>query len=245
MIHAMMTVRNEGTRLINGVHAYEQVLINMCKLCDTITIIDDNSSDDTVSKTMRILKSQKFDNHRIIINNENLWESNEVELRKQLFNETIKQAKNNDWLICLDADELLVEEHIDYLKYLLGSLSTEIDAIGFKLFDMWSNTHYRHDNYWLAHLHFFPMAVRYKADFNYIWNNKALHCGRFPQNSAKMMLPTQIPIKHLGWADSEERKKKYERYMRVDPEGKNGILQQYKSILDENPNLIEFGKSPI
>jgi len=35
----------------------------------------------------------------------------------------------------------------------------------------------------------------------------------------------------------EDRIKKYLWYMEKDPEGKYGIMAQYQSILDENPNL--------
>jgi hypothetical protein len=84
------------------------------------------------------------------------------------------------------------------------------------------------------------MAIRYKEGFNYEWNEKPLHCGRFPCNSAPNTMPTMIPIKHMGWSTEEDRQKKYDRYMKIDPLGRNGWLEQYKSILDESPNLVKF-----
>jgi len=47
-------------------------------------------------------------------------------------------------------------------------------------------------------------------------------------------------VKHLGWASPADRLKKYQRYMELDPEGKFGIIEQYKSILDPHPNLIKW-----
>ena len=84
------------------------------------------------------------------------------------------------------------------------------------------------------------MAVRYNGTMNYHWEDKPLHCGRFPKNASRAMLPTHLPIKHFGWALEEDRIQKYARYMRVDPEGQHGIMAQYKSILDKKPNLIKF-----
>jgi hypothetical protein len=48
-------------------------------------------------------------------------------------------------------------------------------------------------------------------------------------------------VKHYGWAVSpEELRHKYSRYLELDPEGRWGSLEQYQSILDERPHLIEW-----
>jgi hypothetical protein len=49
-----------------------------------------------------------------------------------------------------------------------------------------------------------------------------------------------MAIQHWGWSRPEDRKAKYERYMKADPEGKNGSLAQYRSILDPKPALRRF-----
>jgi glycosyltransferase involved in cell wall biosynthesis len=240
MIHAMMLVRNEERRFINNINVFEKVLRNMKKLCNTITILDDNSTDKTVQFVSEYFENSNLE-LKIIESKQQLWNIDEKKARETLWLETIKKAKNNDWIVCFDADELLVDEHIEYLKYILNTVSKEIDSIGLKLYDMWDNEHYRDDSLWCAHRYFYPMILRYKENFDYQWSSKKLHCGRFPANSSKAMLPTMIPIKHMGWADSEERKKKYDRYMETDPNGKEGILEQYISILDNSPNKVKFG----
>jgi hypothetical protein len=56
-------------------------------------------------------------------------------------------------------------------------------------------------------------------------------------------LPNQVSryrVKHYGWATKEDRAAKYERYMRFDPEGKYGSLQQYESIMDADPKLVKW-----
>jgi len=227
MIHGMMLVKNEADRWLYN------VLYQMNYLCDRLVILDDKSDDDTFEIcTCHATEVYKSD--------ESLWGKDELKQRQKLWELTTKKAKKGDWIICLDADELLVTNHLDYIKYLLKTISLKVDGIGFKLFDMWNETHFRHDQYWQGHLHYWCMAVRYD-DRDYIWHEKTLHCGRFPANASGSMLPTQIPIKHMGWSKEEDRIRKYNRYMEIDPLGKNGILAQYKSILDENPQLVRFG----
>lgn len=239
--HGMMLVRNEASK-DRWLH---ECLINLYEICDEITILDDNSDDDTIKLINQIFKHVNFNKYYIFKNDECLWETNEVEARKKLFSKTIEKCEHGDWIICLDADELFCDYHIDYIRYNLKHLYKtypieSIDSLGFKLFDMWSNTHYRFDKWWTGHLRYWPMAIRYNKNIEYKWSDKKLHCGRFPLNSASHMNPSNIPIMHMGWSNEKLRKQKYNRYMKLDGERQDGLIEQYKSILDENPNLIEF-----
>ena len=233
MIHGMMLVRNESSRTLQKEHRiFGRVLAEMSILCDRLVICDDNSNDGTFEVARR------YTDH-MLRTKENTWEKNEVEVRKTLWNKTISEAKHGDWIICLDADELT--DDADAIAYMLEMLPPHIDGLGFRLFDMWDMHHYREDEHWKAHFYPWVFAVRYDANKEYVWHEKALHCGRFPANASARMLPTMIPVRHYGWALAEDRQKKYDRYMRIDGEGKHGILAQYKSILDEKPNLVKFG----
>ena len=237
-IHGMALLRNEANKWL------DDFLIRYRQLCDKIVILDDCSTDDTIKICNNYLeiKNKKYEIHK---NDTCIWEENEVKARKKLFDLTIAKAEHEDWIICLDGDELLVWGHVNYVKYCLNHISKtypleNIDGLGFKLFDMWSNTHYRQDKWWTGHFRYWPMAIRYDKNINYEWTNKKLHCGRFPYNSAKKMNPSNIPIKHMGWSTEELRQFKYDRYMRIDNKNIYGIKEQYESILDKNPYLIEF-----
>ena len=232
MIHGMMLVRNEASRDLETKHGiFTKVLESMKLLCDRLVVIDDKSTDGTVDYVSNYTSE-------VYTSPERLWDKNEVKQRELLWKLTLNEANHGDWIVCLDADELI--DNPRELKYMLNSLGSNVDGLGFRLFDMWSMTQYRADVLWNAHNCPWPMAIRYNASKDYVWHEKALHCGRFPANASQSMLPTMIPIRHYGWALEEDRKKKYDRYMRIDGEGKHGILAQYESILDENPNLVKF-----
>lgn len=139
----------------------------------------------------------------------------------------------------MDADERVESRFTEKVGELLEQ--TEFDVICFRLYDFWDENHYREDRYWRAHLTYRPFLCRYRADFRYLWPDMPLHCGRFPENIFE--LPNQISdlrIKHFGWARIEDRMKKFHRYLSLDPEGRYGNKAQYESILDENPNLVEW-----
>jgi len=226
-IIGLMLVRNEEERWL------KDVLIRMKLLCDKVIILDDDSTDNTAQICRNF-------NCEVYTSEKSLWGVNELIQRQKLFQLGISYANNNDWLICLDADEVLVIQHISYLKHVMKSVSNGINGLAFRLYDMWNEKQYRADNLWTAHNRYWTMAIRYRENFNYEWIQRPLHCGRFPMNSSPQTMPTFIPIKHMGWSREEDRIKKYNRYIEVDPQGKHGLISQYLSILDENPNLAEF-----
>jgi hypothetical protein len=239
MIHAMLLIRNEMSRELNKYGILSDIFKYLFNMCERIVVIDDDSDD---GKTTKYLESFREFGRRYELykSKEQMWEKNEVIIRKELWDLTVKKAHHNDWIICLDADELIDVDSYKLMS-MLELLPQHIDGVGFRLFDMWDMDHYREDNHWKAHFYPWCFAVRYDENKEYKWHDKALHCGRFPANASERMLPTEIPVKHYGWSLEEDRKKKYDRYMRIDGEGKHGILAQYNSILDENPRLIRYG----
>ena len=228
-IHGMLLVRNEVDRWLHNYLDQHDTLV------DRLIVLDDASTDGS-DNICRDYGANVYS----FFNKTSLWESNELALRKELWRLTTEQANDGDWILCLDADELFVSGHMEYIKYLCKVLPIGVNGIGFRLHDMWSDTKYRDDEHWQAHKYLWPMMVRYRKGFDYQWLEKPLHCGRFPANASNSCYPTMIPIKHMGWSREADREKKFERYMRIDPCGENGILAQYQSIMDENPTLREF-----
>jgi hypothetical protein len=243
LIHGICLCRNEASQD----RWLEQYINQLKKICNSIIFLDDNSTDDTI-KTIEdniIINSELKNEKLTIIKNDTcLWESNEVIARKKLWNKVTSQCNHGDWIVNLDCDEILEEDKIDLVRetmyYLSKHTTNEIDSIGFKLYDMWNDTHYRDDMWWSGHTRYWPMIVRYDENKIYTWSNKKLHCGRFPLNAAKKMYPLNIRLKHMGWSKEKLRIEKYNRYMKIDGNKQDGLLEQYESILDKNPNLVKF-----
>lgn len=146
---------------------------------------------------------------------------------------------NPDWILSLDADEIFQDKIINIIKSLISQ--PDYDYYAFRLYDMWDEDHYREDNYWRAHNYYRPFLIRYQPNFSYTWLEKPLHCGRIPENIFNLNgCVCYTRLKHLGWSRKKLREDKYKRYLQLDPEGNYGILEQYKSILDENPRLIKW-----
>lgn len=222
-----MIVKNEERRYLN------QVLNSLKGHIDEAVIIDDGSCDNTINMCREILKDIPL---HIIQNGQSMF-AREVELRKKQWSETIKT--NPDWILNLDADEILEDSFWDNVQKLINKQN--YDSYCFRLYDMWNETHYREDEYWNAHSIYRSFLMRYQPNFNYIWNETPQHCGRFPINTFSFPKATsEFRVKHFGWATQEDRAEKYKRYQLLDPDAIYGIREQYDSILDTNPNLIKW-----
>lgn len=222
-----MIVKNEEGRYL------DQVLHSLIGHIYEAVIIDDGSCDNTINMCREILKDIPLH----IIQNEKSMFASEVELRKKQWSETVKT--NPDWILNLDADEILEDDFWDNAQNLIDR--QEYDFYCFRLYDMWNETHYREDKYWNAHSIYRPFLMRYQPDFNYMWNETPQHCGRFPINTFSFPKATsEFRVKHFGWATQEDRAEKHKRYQLLDPDAIYGIGEQYDSIMDTNPNLIKW-----
>lgn len=222
-----MLVRNESGRYL------ERVLAHIAQFADEVVILDDGSTDNTVA----ICREKLVNTTHFIKENNKCGFNNEVELRKTLWE--LAASSNPDWIMILDADEIFEPKAARMIRELITDDSA--DVVCFRLYDMWSDSRYREDGYWIAHKVYRPFLVRYRPDVNYEWQEQPLHCGRFPINI--FALPekqSELRLRHFGWARPEDRVAKYFRYKQLDPKAKYGIQEQYLSILDPKPNLLEW-----
>ena len=222
-----MVVRNEEHRYLR------QVLESAKKYITDAVILDDNSTDNTVSICRDILKDIP---HKIIQNKESKFH-NEWELRYQQWEETIKDEP--DWIIFLDADEIFEDSFIEGVEELLNNDNCYLYS--FRLYDFWDLEHYRDDEIWCAHNTYRPFLIRYKKEFTYEFKQSSQHCGRMPYNVYSLNNElSSYRVKHYGWAKKEDRELKYKRYLELDPNGVNGSILQYMSIIDEHPKLTKW-----
>jgi len=222
-----LLVRNEGSKFLR------EMLSHAAQYIDNAVILDDASEDDTVEICKEILKDIPY---KLVSNKEHQF-SNEIVLRKQLWELTT--AENPDWIVCLDADEIFEDSIKKTIKSLIDQ--PDFDHYAFRLYDMWDSEHYREDTYWCSHKYYRVFIIRYRPDFEYTWKETPLHCGRLPANIFKLNgCICYVRLKHYGWSTPQLRAEKYERYMSLDPTGQYGNLEQYKSILDEAPALKKW-----
>lgn len=217
--------KNEAERWLN------KFLASFSQLCDEIVVIDDKSND----KSPEICAKYGT----VYLSPESYFETREWMQRETLFHLCLARANLNDWVIILDADELLNDSH--NLRKFLINCPVCYNGYSIKLYDMWNETHYRSDFYWNAHERHWQMATR-KRDIDYTWRKTNLHCGRLPLEikEDKICYNESFYIKHMGWSTEKDRLHKYDRYMKIDGNGQFGWLDQYKSILDKHPNLIKL-----
>jgi glycosyltransferase involved in cell wall biosynthesis len=221
-----MIVRNEADKYL------KDVLLSARDYITDAVIIDDASTDNTVAVCREILKDIPL---KLIVNEQSKF-SCECSLREQQWNEVVKT--NPDWIICLDADEIFEKKFKDEIKKMIEN--PDADAYYFRLYDFWDPDHYREDEYWRAHFTYRPFLVKYQPGQQYTFQQSSQHCGRFPLevHNARQTL-SNLRLKHYGWADEKNRKEKYLRYKKLDPNSK-WCNEQYDSILDSHPNLITW-----
>jgi glycosyltransferase involved in cell wall biosynthesis len=223
----MMLVRNEADKML------KRTLCHAAAYIDAAVILDDASTDDTVAVCREVLKGKPL----TIVSNQHHGFSNEINLRKQLWQLTIQT--DPDWILALDADEIFEDNIVQYIRQLIDQ--PDFDYYAFRLYDMWDETHYREDTFWQAHKIYRVFLTRYQPDFEYLWYEASQHCGRLPYNIFSLPgCQCYVRLKHYGWATPGLREEKYKRYLALDPEGKFGSIDQYRTILSPDPILREW-----
>lgn len=222
-----LLVKNEAKRYLQA------VLASVREYVTDAVIIDDGSHDESAEMCRSMLDGIPL---RLIQNRESKF-ANEVILRKQQWEETVKT--NPDWILTLDADEIFEGKFKEQVGALMENVV--VDAYYFRLYDFWNETHYRSDKYWQAHTFYRPFMVRYRPEITYCWRETVQHCGRFPLNISKFpMACSDLRLKHYGWSHAQDRIEKYNRYQQLDPNARYGWKEQYESILDPAPHLLEW-----
>ena len=223
-----MCVRNEEDRYL------DEVLIRAKRVADEIVIVDDYSTDDTVGVC---------EDHGCHVYQHKYGEScfmtRENQIRETLWRDYLpKHAKRGDWILSIDADEIIQDSFVDYKDKLMAQES--VNQYTMQIYEAWgSRDKIRIDRAWNPMSKHTPALSRWLPQVNYRFPLLGIHSGRVPENQPGPQVPSGFSILHLGWADPEDIPRKYERYTRLDPNPHPLMQAHYDSILLE-PVLMDW-----
>lgn len=184
-----------------------RVLKRLEDVSDEIVVLDDGSTDGTAQIARK---------HGATIKRRDLsipaW-GNESSARAELWDLGVSHCEGpNDWLLINDADQELRGD----VRGLC--LSLDVNSWAMPLYDMWSETEYREDEFWVAHWN--PriwLVAPHRVPRGWVpeWNARGIHPGHIPANwpAITAIAPPDIYWLHYGWSKQSHREQKYQQYM--------------------------------
>ena len=226
MIYAQIVGRNESSRYL------KDILERISSQVDRIIFTDDCSDDDTPQ-----IASQYAE---VFTTDQQLFNKNEGKLRTIAWENLSNFAKDGDWVIAIDCDEMLY--HIENLNIRDVLNQSPYDVVNVRFYHMWNEFQYRVDKLWAPTNS--SRIFRYLSNGSFL--DRELACGSEPTyvrdfiSSRNFWINSGLVMKHLGYVDDEDKLSKYKRYSLIDG-GKFHNLNHINSIIDENPVLINWG----
>lgn len=205
-------VKNEAEFLPKALECWQAV-------SDRICVLDNGSTDGTQD----ILEEAGVEWR---VEDRPMW-GNEWPVRKRLWDWASDGA---DWVVHLDGDQCVAG---DFRPYLRGNL------VRFRVYDLWSPTEYRLDDWWQPRPWWRAGRVKDFQDHDWTWNERGLHVGHMPVDDVfgrPRDLPPEVGILHYAYVTPERREEKFDRYMRERDQLTPTELYHARTILDPHPN---------
>jgi glycosyltransferase involved in cell wall biosynthesis len=221
-----MVVRNEANNYL------PQVLERLSKQVDLICVTDDCSDDNTAELAASY-------GARVNVMPEPTFSTHEGRLRQASWEFLESQIDDDDWFVlAIDADEELYET-----RYSIRDIvdQSQFDVVNIEFFHMWNDTQFRVDKAWRPHRSM--RMFRYYTDG--VFAQRQLACGSEPTyvqpllRSGKYLPNSGLCMKHLSYIKDEDKKVKFDRYMKIDG-GAFHANDHILSIMDEEPVLIDW-----
>lgn len=218
-------VRNEMDRFLpRAVKAWKEV-------SDRIVVCDDGSTDGSAE----FLEDQGCE----VIQGDWHMQGNEWRARQALWDAAVP---GSEWIVHLDADQVPAADFRPYLKN---------KRVGFVVYDMWDETHYRDDPAWDAHTRWWwhALDVSDHQDHDWTWNERGWHSGHIPLNandvtSEVVMVPSDCGILHYAYATPELRKEKFKMYVGLAPHLSHTEQQHALSIRERDARTTKLPMTP-
>lgn len=231
-IVAMFRLKNEGRWL-------ENVLCATSEICDSIVILDNDSTDSTLEICESFDKVTEIRKQKLPFD--------EARDNNTLLKMALKQ--NPDFILNLAGDEIIEPNSRRILLEEIDVLYPHANVFEFQFLYMWDKPNqYRYDgtysNVWpkcLVRMKNQPENLTFLSS-GFTANN---HCSRIPDNTQGFQNPVRSKIKilHYGYYDDDLRLKKYNFYNSLDPNCET--FDSYKHIISgegklSGPNGIEL-----
>ena len=199
----------------------KEVLDQWKDLVDDAVICQNN----TDKKTQQIVKDTGFWTYQ----DDTEWGKYQWKIKDKLLGKVA--GLKPDIILPLDADELYDKRFNREEAEKLANTPGQISWI-FYFIDLWNDRlHFNPKlNFWNVRMY------RYDTNFGMYIERKPLHCGLAPPVCYNYPTYTPFLIKHLGLMDPEDRKKKWDRYEKYDPDRKWKSDLYYNELRDGKPS---------
>ncbi len=180
-------------------------------LFDHLAVIDDGSDDGT---------SEFLEKHcDILIKKESSTFTSERLLKKELLREVQTALPETDWILWLDADEILLSTREELESIIERAIALESDSVSFPLLNLWrSDKYFRVDNGYdsLRKIHLWKNSqkITYEAI-------SGLHLPSHPNGLHRTLDCDSIHVIHFGFASEKHILEKFNNYKFLGQEGDN------------------------
>lgn len=178
------------------------------EIADTIVVLDDGSTDDTVEVCEgfgAIVRKRTADTLPA-------W-GNEASARAELWDFALEHCPDkNSWLLVLDGDMLLHGDPRPLMQ------TRDLSGWAWPLFDVWDEKHYREDQFWRGHQFarvWFIAPRRVPDGWQADWSQRGIHPGHLPQNLPLVvgLAPPDIYWLHMAFSQPRLREEKHRQYL--------------------------------
>lgn len=206
MLVGSMIIRNEADRYLQA------SLTRLLSVCDKVFVADDNSEDDSAAIAERL-------GAKVWKNNSTPFAKSEREFRQNAWNKMasmMRLKEGRDWVLSVDADEYVVGDKSKFQELIRQASHRTCFTLPIK--EMWGVDQYRIDGFWDGNRN--RRMGLYKKDMTF--RNANFGCGSIPHhNHLATELSEHMGILHFGYADPEDRQKKYDFYKSLPNHGHN------------------------